>query len=92
MDEWLGRLLTITYPVLIVCGSGLLGYWMKLRHARRVELHKQEVEELSAQLDALRADMDVALADVTERLDFAERLLARNPARPPVESRIPTPV
>ena len=36
MDEWLARLLTVTYPTVIVCASALLGYWLKLRHERRM--------------------------------------------------------
>jgi hypothetical protein len=53
MDEWLGRLLTVIYPTVIVCASGLLGYWLKLRHERRMLLEQRgEDDRILAELEA----------------------------------------
>lgn len=92
MDEWLGRLLTITYPVLIVCATGLLGYWMKLRHHRQVLTDRRQLEDLAARVDTLQADLAAGLTELNERIDFAERLLARGSAPSLEEGKHPTPV
>jgi hypothetical protein len=92
MDEWLGRLLTITYPVVIVCGSGLLAYWMKLRHERRQQADTARLEELAAKIEVLRGEMELITAEFSERLDFTERLLTRDALPRPAEPQHPTPV
>lgn len=92
MDEVLGRILAITYPVVIVCGSGLLAWGMKLRHDRRMRVDLERLDELAAQVEALRGDLGQALTEFGERLDFAERLLARVAERAADESKHPTPV
>jgi hypothetical protein len=76
MDEWLARALTVIYPTFIVCGSGLLAYWMKLRHERRLMSGRPaDLERLSDELDALRRESAARMAELEERLDFAERML-----------------
>ena len=79
MDEWLGRLLTVIYPTVIVCASGLLGYWLKLRHERRMLLER-------------RGEDDRILAEIQERLDFTERLLSQRRLQAPSEPKATTPV
>lgn len=79
MDEWLGRLLTVIYPTVIVCASGLLGYWLKLRHERRMLLER-------------RGEDDRILAEMQERLDFTERLLSQRRLQAPSEPKATTPV
>jgi hypothetical protein len=79
MDEWLGRLLTVIYPTVIVCASGLLGYWLKLRHERRMLLER-------------RGEDDRILAEIQERLDFTERLLSQHRLQAPSEPKATTPV
>ncbi len=82
MDEWLVRLMTVIYPTVIICGSGLLGFWLKLRHERRLATDQQELKRLSAQVDTLEAEFTTAVSDLQERLDFSERLLARRAQLP----------
>jgi hypothetical protein len=91
MDEWLVRLMTVIYPTVIVCGSGLFAFWMKLRHDRRLGTDQQQVARLSAQLETLQAEVTTTVAELHERLDFAERLLARN-APLTLDAEHPTPV
>lgn len=79
MDEWLGRLLTVIYPTVIVCASGLLGYWLKLHHERRMLLER-------------RGEDDRILAEIQERLDFTERLLSQHRLQAPSEPKATTPV
>ena len=93
MDEWLGRLLTVIYPTVIVCASGLLGYWLKLRHERRMLLERRgEDDRILAELEALRQENQSQLAEMQERLDFTERLLTQRGLQAPFEPKATTPV
>jgi hypothetical protein len=93
MDEWLARALTVIYPTFIVCCSGLVAYWMKLRHERRMITGKPaELGRLEEELEAGRRGSSGRLAELEERLDFAERLLAQLPTRPALGSDTPTAV
>ena len=93
MDEWLGRLLTVIYPTVIVCASGLLGYWLKLHHERRMLLERRgEDDRILAELDALRQENQSQLAEIQERLDFTERLLSQRHLQAPSEPKATTPV
>jgi hypothetical protein len=91
MDDWLVRLMTFIYPTVIVCGSGLFGFWLKLRHDRRLGANQQQLARLSAQVEMLQAEFTTTVAELHERLDFADRLLARN-VHLPLEAEHPTPV
>lgn len=92
MDEWLARILTITYPTVIVCGTALFGYWLKLRHERRLANDRHtEVDDLQRELEQLRDQHANDLAQLHERLDFAERMLTQRRLEA-AESEEPTPV
>jgi len=93
MDEWLGRLLTVIYPTVIVCASALLGYWLKLRHERRTLLEQRgEDDRILVELEALRQEHHGQLAEMQERLDFTERLLTQRGLQAPSEPKVTTPV
>lgn len=70
-----------------VAGSGsMIGLiaWFHSRLKRLEQTRGQEGEQLARDVEATRADM----AQLAERLDFAERLLTRDRAEP---DRIPRP-
>jgi hypothetical protein len=93
MDEWLGRLLTVTYPTVIVCASALLGYWLKLRHERRMlEVRRGQDDRVLEELEALRQEHLTQMAEMQERLDFTERLLTQRGLPAPSQAKTTTPV
>jgi hypothetical protein len=79
MDPWIAKLLTVTYPTLLVCGTALLAWWMKLRHERHMldRAPSGQLERLEQAIEALREEHAVQIAELHERVDFAERLLAQ---------------
>jgi hypothetical protein len=92
MDEWLARLLTVTYPTLIVCGTALFGWWLKLRHDRRLAGERRgRFDQLEREMEELRARHADDLAQLHERLDFTERMLTQQRLEA-AESEEPTPV
>lgn len=91
MDEWLVRFLMVVGPTTIVCGTALFGYWLKLWHEGRVQAaHRGAIAELREELDRVRQDQATQLAELHERLDFAERLLAqgRGTSFPKADTRV----
>jgi hypothetical protein len=92
VDEWIVRLLMVVEPTLIVCVTALFGWWLKLRHERRMVGERGELSQLHDELELLRQEHVAQVAELHERLDFAERLLARGRADPVVENATPTPV
>jgi len=86
-------MLMVIYPTVIVCGSAVFGYWLKLRHERKMAgEHRDDVNSLTSELELLREHYDQELAVIQERLDFAERLLTqqRQPRLEDIDT--PTPV
>lgn len=73
-------ILALSIPVLALVLSGLNKYWQarleeaRLRAGHLGEGGSAEVADLRAELDQVRRE----LAEVHERLDFTERLLAQN--------------
>lgn len=66
--------------VAVAGSSGMVGLiaWFHMR-LKRLELSRsQEVQRLAGDVEGARAE----IAQLTERLDFAERLLTRNRAEP----------
>lgn len=64
-----------------VAGSGSMVGLIAWFHSRLKRLEKnrgQEIERLALDVESARAD----IVQLTERLDFAERLLTRNRAEP----------
>lgn len=82
-------ILALTIPVLAIALHGLQKYWqVRLEEARIRAGHlgpnaAGEIGELRSELEQVRQE----LAEVHERLDFTERLLARGPER----ERLPSP-
>lgn len=70
--------------MLIVTGGALTGLWIVARAwtHRRSQVPAGDVERLSASVERLSEGierMQIELADLSERLDFTERALARLP-------------
>lgn len=76
-------ILALSIPVLALAISGLNKYWRirleeaKLRAGQLGEGGLAEVADLRVELDQVRRE----LAEVHERLDFTERLLAQQPPK-----------
>ncbi len=88
MDEVLYLLGSISATLLLVGHAGwLIARWHKRVQARRPdpELTSQVVGHLqrfSEQLETLSSEVETQLEDVQERLDFAERILAKGRGTP----------
>ena len=61
----------------------LVNRWLDARARRDVAAPSEELRELQREVDELRA-LPGRLAELEERLDFAERLLARERERVPL--------
>jgi hypothetical protein len=58
----------------------LINRWLDAKHRRDAAVPSEELRELQREVDELRA-LPGRLAELEERLDFAERLLARERER-----------
>lgn len=79
-------ILALSIPVLAIGLSGLQKYWKIRLEETRIRAgagSEEELGQLRADLDQMRQE----LAEVQERLDFAERLLAKSAER----DRLPPP-
>ena len=85
----------VVISFLLVAGTGMTGFWLWLRARGRA------APDLSKVLDAVRednaqfqADLNARIAELEERVDFAERRLVqeREPARLPQPPKARTPV
>jgi len=93
MDEWLGRLLIVTYPTVIACGTALAMYWLKLRSDRQIAARNNAAQEqLAEQIELLRHEHAAEIAELQERLDFTERAITSAPTGRLEAPRKPTPV
>lgn len=79
---------------LFTAGTGLTAWWLHLRHrARRAPDLERELEELRVEQARERTAFETRLAELEERVDFAERRLVQERADPKrLEPRVPTPV
>jgi len=83
MQETLYLIGSLSAVVLVVGHAGWIVARLIRRAAQvrppgqRADQDRQLLQDLSGQIDALRADIGSALEDVHERLDFAERVLAK---------------
>jgi len=91
MDEWLARFLMVVEAVGLVCATGITAYWMKLRHQRKMLAHQADVLAVKEDLEELRTATHARLAELEDRLDFSERLLAQR-SSDPANDEHPTPV
>ena len=86
MDRWISDLIITIFALSIIGGFTLAGFWMKFRHDRAMRgLQSGNVDGLRDELAQLREESNGQIAELHERVDFAERLLAqqRDPALPP---------
>ena len=86
MDRAVSDIIIAVLSISILSSAALFGYWLSLR-ARREARRERAIgtEQLQADLEAVRADLGAQIAELQERLDFAERLLAQGPSRPALE-------
>lgn len=78
--------------ILVYSGTFLASLWMITRVfiARRARLSAEDLKQLVDAIDHLRESVDgmrVDMGDVTERLDFTERVLARMAEEKKVDQR-----
>ncbi len=92
MDEWLARLLMVIEGVGILCLTALAGYWMKLRHQRKLLGDHAAVASLQHELEELRSLNQTQVMELQERLEFAERFLTQHKLIQVEKSDTPTPV
>jgi Flp pilus assembly protein TadB len=86
VDRAISDIIIAVVSVSIIAGATLFGYWLSLgarREARRSR--SLEAEQLQADLEAIRADLGAQIAELQDRLEFAERLLAQGPRRQALE-------
>jgi hypothetical protein len=93
MDSHIADLLIVIFSVSIPSAAGVFAYWLRLRAQRqtRQEL-PSEVDEFRAELEALRADLGGQIADLHERVDFTERLLAQSRDHQQIQPPASTPI
>lgn len=85
MDRGVSDLLIVTISVAIICATVLVGRWLGLRSRRDLAGERPGLpEHLQGELDDLRADLDGQIEALHQRLDFAERMLARHEAMRPL--------
>lgn len=81
MGDWAMAVMVMN-SVFLVCGAGVFGYWLKLRHERRhLGPIVEQLEEVRQLIDETRQQLDARTAELDERLDFAERVLTRGTER-----------
>lgn len=78
--------------VVSVSVAYVISYALKLRHERAMLDRQPSREDLEGALEELREQTQAQIAELHERLDFSERLLAERATRRPEESETPTPV
>jgi len=79
-------ILALSIPVLAILSNGLQKVWrLRIEEARAragalTDGGEAELDQVRGEVEQLRRE----LTEVQERLDFAERLLARRPEAPPL--------
>jgi len=92
MDRAVSDLLIVVSAVAIVSVTALAMYVISLRAKRQArELGDESVHVLENELDAVRAELGAQVAELQERVDFAERMLAQREATPERIERGPPP-
>lgn len=92
MNPWMAQLIAVVEVAAIVCITYLVAQAMKLRHERRMFEAEGGKQELERQLEEFRALTEAQFAELQERLEFSERLLAEGRHPRIEESETPTPV
>jgi hypothetical protein len=79
MDPRISDLLIVVFAVSIPSAAGVFAYWLRLR-AQRLIRHDvaDELQEVRSEMEALRTELGGQIAELHERVDFAERLLAQS--------------
>lgn len=86
MDRAVSDIIIAVVSISIISSAVLFGYWLSLRARREARRERSiDTKQLQADLDAVRADLGAQIAELQERLDFTERLLAQSTSRPALE-------
>ena len=86
MERWVSVLIIIMMSLLTIGGFATLLTGLTFRHKRHMkEIGSADVNALRDELAQHKDDSSAQIAELHERLDFAERLLAqqRDPRLPP---------
>jgi hypothetical protein len=97
MEPWVQKLVIIMGTLVTTGVFALTFTVLKLRHDRLMRSQKSaDLDQLHDELAQLRDDSNAQIAELHERLDFAERLLAQQrdpalpaPPAPPARKRTP---
>jgi hypothetical protein len=92
MDSHIADLLIVIFAVSIPSAAGIFAYWLRLRAQRLGRELPSEVGELRAELEAVRADLGSQIAELHERVDFTERLLAQSRDHQQIQPPASTPM
>ena len=73
----------VVFPLIAMGGVGMLGFGIYRTVNRIIDkrmsrgVSPKEIEALHAEIDAVRSEQAVEIAELYDRLDFTERLLSR---------------
>jgi hypothetical protein len=81
VDRAVSDIIIVVLGISIISGASLFGYWLSLRARRESRREQWNPDQLQAALDTVRADLGAQIAELQERLDFAERMLAQERER-----------
>lgn len=93
MERWVSDLIATVIILLMVGGFSTLIAGLAFRHKRLMKAdHSADLDQVRDELAQLREDANAQLAELHERVDFAERLLAQTRNEPPPLPRQRTPI
>ena len=78
MDKGVIAFIQAAVAFVLVAGTGMTGFWLWLRERRRAIPGADHVADALREENArFQADLEARLAELEERLDFAERRLTQ---------------
>ena len=78
MDRPTSDMVIVIWAVSTICITVLVGYYIAIRNRRHLrELEVMSAQDLAAELEAMRTEFGTQIAELQERVDFAERMLAQ---------------
>lgn len=93
MERWISDLIATVIILLMVGGFSTLIAGLTFRHKRLMRADASaDLNALRDELAQLREDSNAQIAELNERVDFTERLLAQTRNEPPPLPRKRTPV
>lgn len=81
----------VAFAAVAVTGFGAVRMWLRVRYPN-VPPDQRILEAAQEENAHLRANLEARVAELEERLDFAERRLLQERSPRPLESEAPTPV